>query len=41
MVYANGRVYEGEWTCNLRNGKGFEKFVNGSTYKGGYVNGKP
>ena len=41
MLYVNGRVYEGYWIDNFKEGKGYEKFSNGSVYKGDYVKGKP
>ena len=28
MLYNSGRVYEGEWSYNKRDGKGYEKFVS-------------
>ena len=32
IVYKNGRVYEGEWLNDKRQGRGFERFANGNTY---------
>jgi len=40
MTYTNGRVYEGEWQHDKRNGYGYEKFSNGNIYLGEYYNGK-
>jgi hypothetical protein len=35
MVGKN-KVYEGEWKNDQREGRGYEKFKNGSTYIGEY-----
>lgn len=32
IVYKNGRTYEGEWICDKRQGRGFERFANGNVY---------
>ena len=32
MKYKNGRQYEGDWVDDLRDGRGFERYANGSTY---------
>lgn len=40
MEYKNGRVYEGEWLNDLRNGQGSEKYTNGDTYVGQFQDGK-
>lgn len=36
MIYNNGRIYEGGWENDFRQGKGFEKFANGSIYSGNF-----
>jgi len=36
-----GEKYEGEFRSFLKHGNGIEKFINGDTYTGNYVNGKP
>lgn len=41
IKYQSGRIYEGNWKNDFRDGKGFEKFPNGSTYDGAYLEGKP
>ena len=41
MLYTNGRIYEGEWKNNAKEGKGYEKFSNCSVYDGTYLKGKP
>ena len=41
MLYNNGRLYEGQWECDYKQGMGYEKFPNCSVYQGYYVNGKP
>ena len=42
MVYDNGRLYEGNWKEDLKEGEaGFEKFPNGCMYSGAYIAGKP
>lgn len=41
QVYESGRVYEGDWQCDFKNGVGFERHMNGGTYSGDYKNGKP
>ena len=40
LIYDNGRVYEGEWQNDKRNGRGFEQFSNKSKYIGQYLNNK-
>lgn len=40
MVYRKNRVYEGQWLCDLRHGKGYERYSNGNTYEGNFANGK-
>lgn len=37
MVYQNGRVFEGCWENDLKHGRGYEHFQNGSHYEGTYV----
>jgi hypothetical protein len=32
MVYSNGRIYEGNWAKDMREGDGFEKYQNKNTY---------
>ena len=34
LIYENGRVYEGEWQDDKRNGRGYEQFSNQSKYIG-------
>jgi hypothetical protein len=34
LMYSHGRIYEGEWQSEKRNGRGFELFTNGSRYIG-------
>lgn len=34
MVYKTGRIYEGNWQKDMRDGKGFERFMNGNLYDG-------
>ncbi len=41
MLYGNNRIFEGNWECDFKNGKGYEEFENGCVYQGYYVNGKP
>jgi hypothetical protein len=40
MIYENGRVYEGMWLKDFREGMGFEQFSNGNKYQGNFVRGK-
>ena len=40
FIYANGRVYEGEWKNDRMNGRGFEIFSGGSTYIGIFLENK-
>ena len=40
MIYSNGRVYEGQWKGDKRNGRGFEIYSNGNVDKGDFVDGK-
>lgn len=40
FVWANGSVYEGEWSKEKRNGKGRMKFNDGSYHVGDFVNNK-
>lgn len=32
MIYDNGRIYEGFWENDRRDGLGFERYANGNTY---------
>lgn len=32
IVYDSGRIYEGSWEADKRNGRGFELFSNGNKY---------
>ena len=41
MIYDNGRVYEGEWKNDIKEGKGYEKYSSGNIYLGQHVMGKP
>jgi MORN repeat len=34
MKYANGRQYEGDWSADLRDGRGFERYPNSNFYHG-------
>ena len=34
MIYANGDIYEGEWSNGHKNGRGVYKFANGDLYEG-------
>ena len=34
IVYEAGRIYEGTWLADKRDGKGYELFTNGNTYHG-------
>ena len=40
LIYENGRVYEGEWQDDRRNGRGYELFQNSVKYIGLYLNNK-
>ena len=40
MIYRSGRIYEGEWLNEHRNGRGFEQFTDGSKYIGMYKDNK-
>ena len=40
ITYNSGRVYEGSWTEDKREGLGYERFQNGNTYEGEYKTGK-
>lgn len=40
MIYPNGRIYEGGWKKDQRNGEGYESYSNGNTYEGGFKDGK-
>ena len=33
MVYNNGRIYEGSWQLDRRDGHGFERYPNGNQYE--------
>lgn len=39
MIYANGDVYEGEFSGDLANGKGKMNYVNGTIEEGNWANG--
>lgn len=41
LIYADGRLYEGEWKADKRNGQGFEIFKRGHIYLGNFFNNKP
>lgn len=34
MAYESGRVFEGCWENDLKHGRGYEYFLNGSWYEG-------
>ena len=34
MEFGKGLIYEGEWRDDLRNGKGNNTWLDGSTYEG-------
>ena len=38
MIWKSGAVYEGEWSNNLKEGKGFEIYPGGSKYEGNFKN---
>ncbi len=40
MLYANGRIYEGTWESDIRNGDGYEMYQNENFYLGKFKNGK-
>ena len=40
MIWKNGEVYEGEWSNNLKEGKGIETHLDGSKYEGNFKNSK-
>ena len=40
MVYEDGRVYEGQYYNDQKNGFGTYSWPNGKVYEGGWVNGK-
>jgi hypothetical protein len=40
MIYKSGRVYEGDWKDDLRDGHGYERYANGNVYKGSFETGK-
>ena len=40
MCYDNGRVYEGSWIQDHREGKGYEKYDNSNVYIGDFSKGK-
>jgi hypothetical protein len=40
MAYSNGRLYEGYWKKDKKDGKGIEIFPNGGKYEGYFINGK-
>ena len=41
MMSDSGRVYEGYWKNDQKDGKGYEKYVSGNIYIGQYSMGKP
>ena len=41
QVNENGRIYEGEWIADKRNGNGFEIYKSGNQYRGKFVNNHP
>lgn len=36
MKYKSGRVYEGDWLTDLRDGRGYERYQNGNVYLGDF-----
>ena len=38
FVWPDGRIYEGEWSSNMKHGKGTYYFANGQVYKGDFKN---
>lgn len=34
MIYTNGRLFEGDWAEDLREGRGYERHANGNIYIG-------
>lgn len=41
LIYVNGRVYEGQFSNDLKDGYGNELFPNKNRYEGYYSEGKP
>ena len=41
MVYTSGRVYEGLWVNDRREGNGYERYKNGDVYTGEFKGGRP
>ena len=41
LINNTGRVYEGEWIQDKRNGQGYETFKTGNVYRGAFMNNKP
>lgn len=41
MIYKDGRIYEGEFNQDRKEGLGYEKFNNGCVYEGYFEDGKP
>ena len=41
MLYSSGRIYEGFWIKDKRQGRGYERFKNGDVYTGEYYKGRP
>ena len=41
LIFCLGDRYEGEFKGCLKHGNGNEKFSNGDSYSGMYVNGRP
>lgn len=40
LCYYNGRIYEGDWKSDYKQGKGIEIYSNGGKYQGEFFRGK-
>ena len=40
MIWKSGCIYEGEWSNNLKEGKGIEIWPEGQKYEGNFKNSK-
>ena len=38
MIWKSGEVYEGEWSNNLKEGKGIQTWTDGEKYEGNFKN---
>jgi hypothetical protein len=39
VVYDSGRLYEGEWSKDAREGRGYERYSNRNIYEGQFHKG--